>query len=704
MYNFHKYLFVFFFCVAFNTLNAQWQQTNFPFTGAQINGIVSYDSTILSITNCGYYSRNDDVQPWNLDSSFTFSVYDQQGDSLYFLSGSNLMQMSISNSTIPATHLGSISANVLAHTDSCLFSNGFGFSKSSDHGATWSIHNDGLPGDSTWYHGQFCCVLYQVPSIDATSNYIFAGTGRGVYRNSANLVTWMPVNNGIPAGYISQLKSFQDTLYAVSGYVLYKSSDFGNSWDSLFASPSIVTSLLIHNSDSIYLGTAENGFYFSGNGGTSWNAINNGLADTSVKVIAYHNSTLYCGTSQQGIFKFDGNQWVDENAGINCSDIYSLIVVDSSLVATGTKNVFISDDHNNWTNISPSISYYNLNKVKATGDTILISATDHFPNYPYRETHLLYSADKGATWNNLNDPPITYDDGTYRLINAYQGRIFAGAGDQIFYTDDFGQTWIDISFTESACYITDLFIDDSIIMAGSCYPAPVRKLNNAQQWVSINSGLPQDDVYSFAKFQDTYFTGFSYSFGAVYKSNDYGGNWSYAGNGLTSNEGFHDYVSYAQRLLISTEKGIFATRDTGESWHLIDHKGLKTFSIGPMVIFNDTLYAGTQYSNVSQSSGHGVWKFALDSLHIGIDEYPSHSFAELHPNPFSSNATLFFDRTLNNASIRIYNTVGQQVKEIKNVSGSQVKILRGQLKAGMFFLIVDIDGSVIATTRFIIAD
>ncbi len=56
----------------------------------------------------------------------------------------------------------------------------------------------------------------------------------------------------------------------------------------------------------------------------------------------------------------------------------------------------------------------------------------------------------------------------------------------------------------------------------------------------------------------------------------------------------------------------------------------------------------------------------------------------VYPNPFSSSATLHTD-VLNNATITICNSLGQVVREIKNVSGQTNTLCRGNLANGIYF-------------------
>ena len=72
------------------------------------------------------------------------------------------------------------------------------------------------------------------------------------------------------------------------------------------------------------------------------------------------------------------------------------------------------------------------------------------------------------------------------------------------------------------------------------------------------------------------------------------------------------------------------------------------------------------------------------------------------PNPFSNEATLRTDRDLKNATVTITNIYGQEVKQIKNINGKELKINRGNLSGGIYFLQLTQENKIIFTCKLII--
>lgn len=74
------------------------------------------------------------------------------------------------------------------------------------------------------------------------------------------------------------------------------------------------------------------------------------------------------------------------------------------------------------------------------------------------------------------------------------------------------------------------------------------------------------------------------------------------------------------------------------------------------------------------------------------------------PNPFSSSTTLQTDKILKDATLTVYNLFGQQVKQIKNISGQTIVFHRDNLPSGLYFLRITQDSRIISADKLIITD
>lgn len=74
-----------------------------------------------------------------------------------------------------------------------------------------------------------------------------------------------------------------------------------------------------------------------------------------------------------------------------------------------------------------------------------------------------------------------------------------------------------------------------------------------------------------------------------------------------------------------------------------------------------------------------------------------------YPNPFSNETILRSGKGFKNATISIYNVLGQEVKHIENISGTSVTIPRDGLTGGIYHLRLN-DGNTSATQKLVISD
>ena len=76
----------------------------------------------------------------------------------------------------------------------------------------------------------------------------------------------------------------------------------------------------------------------------------------------------------------------------------------------------------------------------------------------------------------------------------------------------------------------------------------------------------------------------------------------------------------------------------------------------------------------------------------------------VYPNPFSTETTLEIDKTFKDAILTVYNSFGQNVKLIKNISGQTMTLHRDNLPGGLYFIQLVQDNKTFATDKIIIID
>ena len=155
----------------------------------------------------------------------------------------------------------------------------------------------------------------------------------------------------------------------------------------------------------------------------------------------------------------------------------------------------------------------------------------------------------------------------------------------------------------------------------------------------------------------------------LFRDNYANGNWALiagvSGNQLTIND--PDYAVYPNAL-----------RRVEAQWSInCPHRG----SVNPSL------------SNIAGMKPNGVYENNEISHKVFI-----------YPNPFSVETIIKTDHKLINASLAVYNVDGKKVRQIKNISGQAITLLRENLPSGLYFLQLTQDYKIIATGKLVITD
>jgi len=87
-----------------------------------------------------------------------------------------------------------------------------------------------------------------------------------------------------------------------------------------------------------------------------------------------------------------------------------------------------------------------------------------------------------------------------------------------------------------------------------------------------------------------------------------------------------------------------------------------------------------------------------------INEIKAENTISVSPNPFSVETTIKSEIKFQNATFLMLNALGQESKEINNISGQEFRISRDNLPAGVYFILFTQDNKIIAKRTIIIID
>lgn len=674
---------------------SQWTGSKGPCGPVNVSSIFQYGSNLLAGTSCGLFSLTGLATNWKLNSALPFESYTVIGDSLFigvpynysFGADYGIKRLDLSNPDVPAVDLNPEQVKALAHSGTTLFAGSLslGFLKSTDYGVTWTQVNEGL----------YSNMLNQksVHAIEVTDSYIYAGTEFGVFRNSLDLDHWEVIKSANLLWDRAFIKEIDGILYMAIGKELYNSYNQGTTLNLVYTAPSAIT-YLMGNNLQLYITTASDGILRTQNGGSDWDEMNTGLTDLHVNTISYFDTTLVCGTQSDGLFSYQGNQWINSSGGLVCSSISSIAVTSVGLVTNDMDKVYYSNNGINWSDISPNVFKDLFMSVVTSGDSIFLSVYHDTLAMPSNLNFITYSPDNGVTWQELLNPvPFISNNGPTMLCS--NGRLYAYGDEFMHSTDDTGLTWTDMSLGSAYQFhfFSGLIVHNNTPFATIDSPeAGLLKYNGSAGWVLANSGLPAGSTISgLSSCEGAMFVMTSEK--RVYVSTDNGNQWTLTNNGSSVNFSLiEDFVASGSSMYAATDKGVFCTNDLGNSWNPINF-GLKNTHTTSIEIFADTLYVGTK--------GNGIWKLALSMINLGTPPvYEREKSITISPNPAFDKITLT-GMPAESLNYSLYDMSGKLIMTGIVINGQSINT--ASLETGAYMLLLRDSSNYLSRNKVIIS-
>ena len=184
--------------------------------------------------------------------------------------------------------------------------------------------------------------------------------------------------------------------------------------------------------------------------------------------------------------------------------------------------------------------------------------------------------------------------------------------------------------------------------------------------------------------------------------------WSYK-YGTTDNEYFHD-------ILLTFENGYISCGETSNDGFVVKmdsagNSGCFQNAIIPQIViptlFNleNTSIGSTTLIQKNTQTFENVTYFYTNTFctNNSIQELSVFDNVEIYPNPFSCFATIEFQNIENKSNyFKMYNSKGQLVKQINNITNGQIKIDRVGLDNGIYFFQLLNDNKIIKSGKLLI--
>jgi hypothetical protein len=232
------------------------------------------------------------------------------------------------------------------------------------------------------------------------------------------------------------------------------------------------------------------------------------------------------------------------------------------------------------------------------------------------------------------------------------------------------------------------------IYAGSFSDGVFLSTNNGNSWSAINTGLPPNTfVSSIGINGSNIFAGTSASGnGLLYLSTNNGGSWTIVNTGLADSD-VHSFAFIGANIFVGRTGDILLSPDSGLTWTLAN-AGLPLGYSFSLNISGTNIFVGIPPTG-------GVWSRPLSEMISGIKEVQDETLFTIAPNPFNSQAIISFAQEQKNATIKITDLFGKEIKAI-NFTGKRYIIQNEGMKAGVYYVQITDETKNISTRKIIV--
>jgi hypothetical protein len=556
--------------------------------------------------------------------------------------------------------------------------NGGGFFRSVDAGASWAAINTGVPGVANFTMTGLTVDPLNPARLYATG--VSSPAGGGVFKSTDGGASWtftaVGNQNGIAAAGDPLAPG---TVYAVGGPVL-RSLDAGASWTQVEIGNFISVAVDPTTPTTVYAGGAVAGISKSTDGGATWVPKGAGLGSNSVEAIAVHpttSSVVYAGLDHFGVYKSTngGDSWTPIGPVVGAAN---LSVTDLAIDPTNPDIVYAAGFANAGFGV-----YKTINGGASWTSTPLATTAFSLALSPIAPARLVAGTGVG-TWRSA-DGAGSWGAGNVGMVNTaiqslaaatQPGPVYAGGTNgKVYRSNDGGGSWLPNAPDVGSNTISAIAVDPTnagVVYAGGFGPDGVFKsTNGGATWSPLSTGNPPLTGYALVVDPTNPAIVYAAAFGGVYRSTQGGNNWVSVSNGVhplpvslvidpaapgTLYAGGHPGTSATFPGVVKTTNagglwspvntglpnvpgtavaalaldpdtgavyaglegvGVYKTTNGGASW-VPANAGLTNLDVTSLRVdpdLPDTVYVGTSGGGVFRSVGGGAWVAINDGLY-----------------------------------------------------------------------------------------
>ncbi len=290
----------------------------------------------------------------------------------------------------------------------------------------------------------------RVQSILCMDNTVLAGTASGGLYKSANYgQSWeyRIIDPGVSTALsVGAIASTDSKIYAAAGCGLYVSHNRGDTWNVLlYDVEGYLTDIETDpfKSNTLYIGCYKGdvypGFLSSSDGGLTWHSKNSGLTNTDILCLAaspFVEGLIYAGTTS-GVFRtFNAGSdgWQNITGALPKVPVYSIACsnIDSATIWAGTNAGLYKSINSgkSWVQIeTSSFKSQRINTITLTSDALLVGTANG----------LFKSKNDGQTWKPYDQGLL--NRGTTTISCSNDSLLYVGTYDGFYTKQDDALPW-----------------------------------------------------------------------------------------------------------------------------------------------------------------------------------------------------------------------------------------------------------------------
>ncbi len=251
-----------------------------------------------------------------------------------------------------------------------------------------------------------------------------------VFFSANNGSSWENRSTGLPPDIFLSDIAISDDLLGVStkqhGIYLYNFTK--NAWEETAGEPDTGLDIdaLFFTGNQFYAGSQGDGVFVSADKGHTWQQLNNGLENLTIRRFAEIKNNIYVGTNG-GLYRLNKAERKWEHLfGDKLLQVNGIIEFEDEIYIGTNKGVFKSSvNQNEWTHVFSGISLHNISSAN-----VIV--------YALAYNELFQSKNKGQTWESAQ---FGIPKGKYSFqLRQNNGVEFVGQWDGI-YTKDLNNNW-----------------------------------------------------------------------------------------------------------------------------------------------------------------------------------------------------------------------------------------------------------------------